>query len=51
MSVWHEIKNSEDVELSEDGSSIEILYRSDKSGNYYVDVPVEFLMDKIKRGV
>jgi len=43
MSIWYEIKDQEDVELSDDGTSIEVLYKSDLSGNHYVDIPIEFI--------
>jgi len=43
MSIWYEIKDPADVELSEDGKTVEILYKNDNTGNYYVGVPVEFL--------
>lgn len=43
MSTWIEIKNKEDVELSDDGKHIEVLYSSDKFGNNYIEIPVEFL--------
>ena len=39
MSEWYEIKNQEDIELSEDGESIEVLF-----GNQYVDIPIEFII-------
>ena len=43
MSTWVEIKNQEDVELSDDGKTIEVLYSSDQHGNNYIDIPVEFI--------
>ncbi len=43
MSVWHEIKNQSDVELSDDGKTIEVCYGHDHNGNLYVDIPVEFV--------
>ena len=52
MSTWYEIENEDDVELSEDGTSIEILFHFDKTGAHYVDVPVEFIktcMDELRR--
>ena len=42
MSTWIEVKE-EDVELSDDGKTIEVLYSSDKFGNNYIEIPVEFL--------
>lgn len=43
MSEWFEIEDQEDVELSKDGRSIEILFNSTDQGNQYVDVPIEFI--------
>ena len=48
MSIWYEIKNKVDVELSDDKKSIEILYKNDNQGNYYVDVPIEFIKEILK---
>ena len=43
MSNWIEIKKQEDVELSGDGKTIEVLYSSDEHGNNYIDIPIEFI--------
>jgi len=43
MSIWHEIKKQEDVELSEDGKTIEVLYGFDHNGNKYIEIPVDFV--------
>ena len=43
MSIWYEVTDENDVELSDDGKSVEILFSSDFNGNSYVDVPVEIL--------
>jgi hypothetical protein len=43
MSVWHEIKDKEDVSLSDDGKTIEVLFDGDDNGNIYVEIPVEFI--------
>ena len=45
MSVWYDIKNKEDVDLSEDRTEVHVLYKSDKSGNHYVSIPTEFLQE------
>ncbi len=47
MSEWYEIKDQDDVELSEDGKSIEILFNTNKFGNQYVDIPLNFIMRTI----
>ena len=43
MSTWIEIKKQEDVEISEDGKTIQVLYRYDHNGNNYIEIPVEFV--------
>lgn len=43
MSIWHEIKEQEDVELSEDGKTVEVCFGHDHNGNLYVDIPIEFV--------
>ena len=43
MSEWYEIDNQEDVELSEDGKRVHVLFNTTDQGNQYVDIPVEFI--------
>lgn len=43
MSIWYEVKDPENIDLSEDGKSVQILYNEDYNGNCYVEVPVELL--------
>ena len=43
MSVWHEIKKQEDVEVSEDGKTIDVLFSSDNWGNNYIQIPIKFI--------
>jgi len=43
MSQWYEVKDADDVELSDDGKTVEILFDTDDNGNRYVTVPVEVL--------
>lgn len=49
MSIRYVVKNKDDVELSDDGTEIEVLFKTDNSGNYYVDIPVEFIVELIER--
>lgn len=44
MSMWYEIKDIADIEISEDGNSLEIMFRNDRNGNNYVDVPIDFVL-------
>ena len=43
MSEWHEVKDPADVELSDDGQSVDILFDTDPNGNHYVTVPLDML--------
>lgn len=48
MSIWYEIKNIDDVEVSEDGKEIDVLYNNDLQGNYYVSIPIDFARKVLK---
>ena len=43
MSVWYTIFRQEDVEVSEDGKTIDVLFSTDGSGNNYVEIPIRFI--------
>ena len=43
MSYWHRVDEKEDVEISDDGIDIEILFLSDHQGNHYVEIPIELV--------
>jgi hypothetical protein len=43
MSIWYEVKNAEDVDLSLDGKDVDILFKTDNQGNHYVSVPIEII--------
>ena len=47
MSIWYEIKKPEDIEISDDGKTVEILISIDYSGNIYVEIPVKLLIQKL----
>ena len=49
MSVWIKIKSQEDVELSEDGETIDVHYGHDHNGNNYIEIPIEFLKSLLKK--
>lgn len=52
MSIRHEIKKAEYVELSEDGKEVEVLYKSSQLyGNHYVDIPLVFIDVKLKERI
>lgn len=48
MSFWKTIKNKEYVEVSDDGSTLDVLYDSDQHGNMYLEIPIEFVIEAIK---
>lgn len=43
MILWKKIKDQDDVELSEDGKTLEVLYDTDNQGNYYIEIPIEII--------
>lgn len=43
MSYWIKIEDKEGVELSEDGTSLDVLIGSDSFGNNYIEIPLEFI--------
>ena len=43
MSEWITIKHAEDVELSEDGKTIDVMYNTNEWGNQYIEIPIEFI--------
>jgi len=47
MSNWKEIKDIEDVEISQDRKSLEVFIGKDENGNNYVEIPVSLIMQKI----
>jgi hypothetical protein len=49
MSIWYEIKDKEDVHLSDDGKELQINFDSDHNGNIWVSVPIELINNLIKK--
>ncbi|MCP4650287.1 MAG: hypothetical protein GY853_09460 [PVC group bacterium] len=47
MSIWYSVKDKEDVAISEDGKSLEILFEKRYDGNHYVEVPVKFIQEVV----
>jgi len=43
MSIWYIIEDPEDIEISEDGETLDVLFTFDDSGNHYVEIPIEFI--------
>lgn len=44
MSEWFDVTNQDDVDLSDDGKEVHILFATNRNGNRYVSVPVELLV-------
>jgi hypothetical protein len=44
MSEWYEVKDADDMELSDDGKFVFIMFDTNGFGNRYVEVPVEMLI-------
>lgn len=48
MSIWYEIENPDDIDFSEDGEEMHILFYEDTSGNHYVSIPVKLVREKLE---
>lgn len=51
MSEWYEVKDPDDVELSEDGKIVQILFDTDINGNCYVEIPVKILINLLRERI
>jgi len=47
MSEWFEITDPKDIEVSDNGETIEVWFDSDKNGNKYVDIPLALIFEVI----
>lgn len=45
MSLWYEIKDKEDCNISEDGKMLQVNFDGDYNGNIWIEVPVKFIKD------
>jgi len=50
MSTWYDIENQEDVDLSDNGKEIHVLFGYDRDGNKYISIPIEFVKSLFKGG-
>lgn len=48
MSLRYPVQDPENVEISEDGGELEILFNTDYNGNNYVDIPIEIIMSRVE---
>jgi hypothetical protein len=48
MSIWHTVKDIDDVQVSDDKTTLEILFNSDYNGNNYVEVPIDFVLQRLR---
>ena len=47
MSTWYEL-TEDDIDVSEDGTMLEVLYDTDDWGNNYMEIPIEAIERKLK---
>ena len=47
MSEWFEITDPKDIEVSDNGETIEVWFDSDRNGNKYVDIPLALISEVI----
>lgn len=45
MSEWKRVRHRDEVSLSEDGKSLEVLIGTSAWGNEYIEIPVEFVRE------
>lgn len=43
MSIWHKIKDPDDVELSDDNKQIYVRFAENHNGNIWVEIPIGFI--------
>ena len=48
MSIWKEIKQEDDINFDKRDDTIDVLYDTDNTGNYYISIPVEFIRNLIQ---
>ena len=49
MSTWYEVKNKNNVTISECGKEVHVLYRTDNWGNRYLAIPIEFIKELLTK--
>ena len=49
MSIWYDIKDSEDLSLSLDGKDLHVNFDGDHNGNIYVAIPLELIEPLLKK--
>jgi hypothetical protein len=43
MSTWYEVKDKEDISISEDGKMLQVNFAGDDNGNIWVEIPLKFI--------
>jgi len=43
MSEWYEVTDKEDVEISEDGQNVDVLFFTNDWGNQYIQIPIDII--------
>ncbi len=46
MNIWYNIKDKEDISLSDDGKELHVNFDSDFNGNKYVSIPLHLITAK-----
>jgi len=49
MSIRYEIKDFDDLDISDDGTEMEVLFNHTHNGNNYVDIPIEMVLDLLRQ--
>lgn len=47
MSEWYKPKR-EDMEISEDRTTLEVYVKTNNFGNVYVDIPIKYILEVLK---
>ncbi len=51
MSIWYEIKDKKDLNLSDDKKDLHVLFDGDYNGNIYVSIPIEFIKEVLEKAI
>ena len=49
MSIRYEIKDFDDLDMSDDGTELEVLFTHNRNGNQYVDIPVKMIVELFEK--
>jgi len=43
MSEWWKVKDPDDVDVSDDGETLDVLFKTHYTGDCYVEIPIDFV--------